>query len=170
MLIFELLKRIKDLTGVERKYLTPVKFGYDVAWLNAEDYVLAQQNVPATQCLLVARVECYTTNLNSGATDFMLHQVTPPGTAYWFGSSDFVFGGLATGTPLTETNAEAHVILDTDDLLLFGGNQYVKLVGALSATPDTTTRRVRTTCYGFYAPFRLFNKLRNQFTWANQPT
>lgn len=169
MIFFEAAKRVSELTDVPFHFLSPIRFGNDVEWSSATNYVLASQFVPKEQGMLVFRTECYTTNLTNGASDFMMHQVTPPGEAYWTLADLFSTIPSSNITDQTDRVNVAHIMLDVDNWLLFGGNQYVNLIGALDATPDAATRNIRTTVYGFFIPGEIYERLRNQFEWANMP-
>lgn len=172
MLFPEVMKRIQELTEIPYHELSPIIFGNDIAWSAATTYVLASQLIPEQTGLLVFRTECYTTNLTAAATDLLQVKAIPPGFAYWTMSP--LFSNIPTGndTDLTDQTNTTNVILDTDCFLLAvaGANPYLNLIGNLSAEPDGATRRVRTTCYGFFVPGAIYERLRNQFYWPNMPT
>lgn len=147
MLILKHLEQIEDLTGIKPHQVKPVKFGLEVGWNLASQYVLAAHFVPDNVALLVLRVECVMINQTVGAADFNIAQPAPSGKAYWTTSPD-----AALGKPVTNANARTHVVLDVDELLIFAGNQWASVVGDFNAPPDADTRQVRTTVYGYYVP------------------
>jgi hypothetical protein len=172
MIFIEAMKKIQELTDIPYHELSPIVFGNDVAWLAPDNYILASQLIPTQTGLLVFRTECYTTNLNAAATDILQPKATPPGFAYWTMASLFSSVPVGNDTDLTDQTNQAHVILDTDCFLLAvaGANPYLNLIGILDATPDGVTRQIRTTCYGFFVPYAVYERLRNQFYWPNMPT
>lgn len=173
MLFIEAMKRVQDLTGISYEYLTPVVFGNAVDWFAATNYVLASQLIQPEVGLLVFRTECYSTNLNAAATDLLQPKAVPPGFAYWKMAPIFSDGSaLDVENDLTDQVNRTHIILDCDCFVLStpGANAYLNLCGILDSTPDAVTRSVRTTCYGFFMPIKIYEKLHNQFYYPNMPT
>lgn len=162
MIYLEAAKRLQELTGVPYHKLSSVLFGNDASWAAQNNYILASFYVPRDQGLLVFRTECYTTNINSGATDFMLRQVIPPGTAYWAtGQTQTTVPGLLN--QVTDSANVTNVVLDVDNWLLFGSDLYAILIAALQDTPDDVTRQIRTNVYGFLIPGEIFEMINNEF-------
>jgi hypothetical protein len=126
--------------------IKPVKYGLTVEWDDADEYTLANYQIPDDASYhLVLRVECYTVNLTSGATDYGLFEPPPPGTAFW---RYLPFGTGAT-YDLTDVNAQPQIILDCDEFLVFKGGYNLALIGNLDVAPDGETRNVRTLIYGY---------------------
>lgn len=162
MIYLEAAKRIQELTEIPYHKLSSVLFGNDCTWEEEDTYILASFYVPKEQGLFIFRTECYTTNLTSGAADFMQRQVVPPGTAYWATGQDqnTVTGAL---NEVTDSANVTSVVLDVDNWLLFGSGQYAQLIGVLAATADAAVRQIRTNCYGFLIPGEIFERFNNEF-------
>lgn len=160
MIYLEAAKRLQELTEIPYHKLTAVLFGNNVDWLAATTYILAAFYVPREQGLFVFRTECYTTNVNAGATDFMLRQTVPEGTARWATATTqtTVPGNLSD---LTDPANVTSVVLDVDNWLLFGSDQYALLIGELDVV--ATTRQIRTNVYGFLIPGEIFETINNGF-------
>ena len=147
MLILSHLKLIQELTGVPLKRIKAVKFGFDINWSVSTPYTLGGFAIPNNQSLIVLRVECSTINYSPGAPDFGVMQSHPSGKAYWIAGT-----GLSSGKPVTNKDAPAHLVLDSDELLAFNENQTVTLIGHFNASPDAYARSVRTVVYGYLVP------------------
>lgn len=162
MIYLEAAKRLQELTEIPYHKLTCVLFGNDADWLAQDDYILASFYVPREQGLFIFRTECYTTNINSGATDFMMRQVVPPGTAYWAtGTTQTTVPGALS--QVTDSANVTNVVLDVDNWLLFGSDRYAMLIASLQDTPDDVTRQIRTNVYGFLIPGEIFETVNNAF-------
>jgi hypothetical protein len=171
MIFPEVMRRIQDLSGIPYYHLSPIIFGSNVAWLAATTYILASQQMPSQTGLLVFRTECYTVNTAlTAAGDVYQPKAVPAGFAWWRITNLFSSLGTADGDLTDQANA-SHIILDTDNWLFAtpGGGNYLNLIGNLSASPDVT-RQVRTTCYGFFMPIKIYERLRAQFYLPNMPS
>jgi hypothetical protein len=126
--------------------IKPVKFGNTVFWLAAGTYDLAQFQIPrnADYCA-VLRVECYTVDLASGASDFGVYEPVPPGKAYW------QITPAGTGTPriVTDSGQQSHVMCDVDEFRFFPAGETITLTGNFSVSPDGNIRNVRTLVYAY---------------------
>lgn len=182
MIYIEALRRLSQLVNEragseeearqQKKILwedfAPVRFGSDVEWTIADTYILAAQRVPSERTLIVFRTECYVTNLDETSSEFLKHLATPPGTAWWAYAVQFDTIPTSALTDQTDRTNQAHLILDTDNLLIFKSNVTAMLLGTLLASPGTDiTRNIRTTCYGFYVPAEAYERLRNSFEFPN---
>lgn len=155
MLIAQHIKQIVELcnpTSPEEfrelaSQIRPVKFGNNVAWSSANQYTLAQYQVPQESTLLILRTECYTVNLTAAASDYGIFEPPPPGEAWWvYYPPD---GSGLNGVDVTSRLMKTHLALDADEFLLFQGNYNAALIGDFDATSDSATRQVRTLCYGY---------------------
>jgi len=169
-MIARTMRDISQLTEIPYYYLTPMKFGYQVVWPSADDYILASQFVPSEQGSIVYRVECYVTSLVDGEADNNMHLVTPSGDgAWWVYQTGFNALSFPTGNEGDQTDRTnpPHLVLDVEEFLIFGGNQYTNLVARLDDPPNDTTHVIRTTVYGFFIPGFIYERLRNQFDWIS---
>ena len=128
--------------------IKPVKFGNKVNWLDADQYTLADYQIPLNAYLVVLRVETYTVNQTSGATDYGMYEPPPMNYAFW------QYTPYGTGTvsyPLTDSTARSQLALDSDEFLIFSGGDgmNLNLIGDFVASPDGDTRQVRTLVYGY---------------------
>lgn len=167
MIYLEALDKVSKLTETDWWRLAPVRFGFDVSWLAATTYILASQVIPNERGLLVFRTECYVTNLDETAGDFLIHGATPPGTAWWTQTNFYTTVPANALGDQTDRILPAHISLDCDNLLLFGANTTIQLLAALSASPGDVTRQVRTAVYGFYISGDAYERLRNNFEFPN---
>lgn len=132
---FDLLNQIK-----------PIKYGNTVFWAAATQYTLAQYQIPHDAAYhVVMRVECYTVNLTNAAADYGMREPVPPGKAFW----EFIPYGTGTTYPLTDVNAQSHIICDADDYKIFKEGYTLALIGNFLAPSDGASRNVCTTVYGY---------------------
>lgn len=154
MLVLEHMKQLVNACRPQSKaewnelwsQINPVKFGNVVNWNAAQDYTLANYQIPRESTLIVLRVECYTVNYTSGASDFGMYEPPPGNYAYWQYTP---YGSGSVSDPLTDDLARSQLALDTDDFLLFSGGYNVSLIGTFVVSPDGDTRQVRTLVYGY---------------------
>jgi len=139
--------------------IQPVSFGYEINWSTSNTYVLASYQVPVNSWMIVLRTECYTTNYTSGASDYNLYGVTPPGTAYWIRATD---SSSTAASYVTPRNAEAHLLLDTDQFLGFQPGQFANLVIEADAPVDGNTRQIRTRVFGYLVGNEIVDALLGQ--------
>lgn len=168
-MIAKTMREIQDLTGIPYYKLSPMKFGLEVDWTAADDLILASQFVPAQQGSIVYRVECYTTSLEDGASDNFQHLISPPGTAWWVYQTGFAALDPPASNEADQTDREnpAHLILDVEEFLIFGGNQYTNLIITVDDPPNGEPHTIRTVVYGFFIPGEVYEMLRNQFNWIS---
>lgn len=126
--------------------INPVKFGNFVNWTAAQNYTLANYQTPRESSLIVLRVECYTVNYTSGATDFGMYEPPPPNYAFW---EYLPYGSGSVSDPLSDQTARSQLALDADEFLIFSGGLNVSLIGTFAVSPDGLTRQVRTLVYGY---------------------
>jgi len=158
MLILEHLKILSQLTELPISGIKPVRFGFKLNWSASATVTLASCLIPDSTALVVLRTECYVVNLTSGAADYGYYQPPPPGTAWWLTANDV----NTSGQNFTDPNAPTHLVCDTDELIFFPSGRYVNLVATLEVSPDGATRAIRTTCYGYYVPAGVVDRLANQ--------
>jgi len=147
MLIATHLEQLTRLSGIATRSIKPVKFGFQVNWSAATAVTLAAIEIPDNAALVIMRVECSTVNWDTAATDFGLVTTHPPGKAYWL-----VGDAIGAGRPVTNKNAPAHLVLDTDEFLLVAEKTTLTLIEEFDAPPDAYLRKVRTTVYGYFVP------------------
>lgn len=166
MMQFKDLALIKQLTGVENWQIKPVKFGYAVEFEEADaDLALASQMLPDNMALCVSRVQCYMTNVDTTASDYLIYRTFPPGVAWW--AMTRTTGGNVV-TNFTATAAPGHLPLDCDELLLFPPNWMINLFFTPSAAPPATgTWVIRTTCFGYFMPPPAYEALGGSGDWIN---
>lgn len=126
--------------------INPVKFGNTVNWLAAQNYTLADYQIPRETYLIVLRVECYVVNWTNGATDFGMHEPPPQTYAFWEYTP---YGSGSVSDPLSDQTAQSHLALDADEFLIFSGGNNAALIGNFVVSPDGLTREVRTLVYGY---------------------
>lgn len=126
--------------------INPVKFGNTVNWLAAQDYTLANYQIPRESTLIVLRVETYTVNYTSGASDFGMYEPPPGDYAFWQYTP---YGSGSVSDPLTDQLARSQLALDADEFLIFSGGFNVSLIGSFVVSPDGQTRKVRSLVYGY---------------------
>lgn len=136
--------------------IQPVKFGNTVLWTAATTYTLAQFQTPreAVYCV-VMRVESYTVNLTSGATDYGVYQPPPPGKAYWQTTA----AGSSTAYLASDDTMQSHVMLDVDEFRIFGPGEFITLTGEFLVSPDGLTRNVRATVYAYLVAAELIERI-----------
>lgn len=126
--------------------IQPVKFGNTVQWTAAGIYDLAVYQVPRNaDYLIVMRVECYTVNLTSGATDYGVFQPVPPGKAYW----EITPSGTGTTRIVSDETMQSHVMCDVDEQRFFSAGELATLKGDFLVSPDGQTRNVRSLVYSY---------------------
>ena len=135
MLIATHLEQLTRLSGIATRSIKPVKFGFQVNWSAATAVTLAAIEIPDNAALVIMRVECSTVTTH------------PPGKAYWL-----VGDAIGAGRPVTNKNAPAHLVLDTDEFLLVAEKTTLTLIEEFDAPPDAYLRKVRTTVYGYFVP------------------
>lgn len=148
----------KGFQPVSYAEVQPATFGYDINWSAGLTYVLASYFVPRNSWLIVLRTECYTVNYTNGSGQLNMYGPPPPGTAYWIRANDT----SSTGTRVTPSSAETHLLLDVDQFLSFQGGRYANLLGVLNAPADGQTRSVRTKCYGYLVGAPIIDALLGQ--------
>lgn len=126
--------------------IKPIKFGNVALWTAATTYTLAAYQVPRDgEYNIVMRVECYTVNLTSGATDYGVIQPPPPGNAYW----QITPAGTGNSRIVTDQTMQSHVMLDVDEFKIFSQGEMITLIGDFNVSPDGNTRNVRTLVYSY---------------------
>jgi len=154
MLVLEHMKQLVKACNPQSKaewnelwsQINPVKFGNTVNWAAAANYTLADYQVPRESALIVLRVQCYTVDYTSGATDFGMYQPPPGNYAFWQYTP---YGSGSVSDPLTDDLARSHLALDADEFLIFQGGYNAALIGTFVVSPDGLTRQVRTLVYGY---------------------
>lgn len=166
MLQLKELKLIRDLTGAEPWELKAVKFGINFAFVDSAVGVIATQFVPEQEALLVTRTQCYLTNIDNTASDYLLYRMPPDGVAYWIlGRSITDTTGVYNVTPPLAPEA---LVLDTDEYLLFPPSMYANLLFNPTGTPPSSgTWQLRTTVYGYFVPPNVYETLGNAVGWIN---
>jgi hypothetical protein len=160
MLQLKELNAIRQLTQIAPHKLSAVKFGYETLFEDADiELLLAQVFVPQNEVLLVSRTQSYMVNALNSASDYNFYRATPSGIAVWaLGASDGTFA--FTTASLTDDNSPAHLLLDSDEHLLFPGGYFARLIFTPdAAAPATGTWNIRTLCYGWFIPIEVSDQL-----------
>lgn len=165
MLQLKHLELIEKLTGVKSWEVRPVKFGYSVTYSTASTYNLAAEMIPENVGLLVARVQCFCTQIDNTQSDYLFPRSFPEGVAWW--DIARTAGGTAI-TNFTATSAPGQLPLDCDELLLFPPNWVANLMfTAAAAAPSAGTWKIRTTCFGYFIPPQAYEALGGSGDWIN---
>ena len=146
--------------------IKPVKFGYETAFEEADVTVtLAAQMLVDNVGLCIARVQTYMVNTDNTNNDYLIWRNFPPGVAWW--AMARTAGGTVV-TNFTPTPAPGHLPLDCDELLWFPPGHVINLLFTPSAAPpDTGTWVIRTTCFGFFVPPGIYDRLGQCGDWIN---
>lgn len=164
MLQLKHLKYLNQLTSVPYYEIKPVKFGYDIGYGAAAQYVLASQEVPANMALAVLRVQCYMTNTDETASDYQFYRTFPSGLAWWILCRDT---GSTSVQDWTNPNAPAQLVLDTDELLLFPGGLFANLQFSATDVAPAGDWQIRTTVYGYLVPPGVTDAISGPQDWIN---
>lgn len=132
--------------------IKPVRFGRDVTWTIADEYILAFFGIPDdVPYLVVTRVESYVTTNVATAAGFGEKGPPPPGSptfgTRWVQSPSFVFPAPDLFNVTGATTP--HILLDVDEFLFFKGGNDIQLLAFLAANPTADARRINTLVYGY---------------------
>jgi len=154
MLQLKHMRLLAEMAGVKYHEITPHMFGSAYNQSGEEAYgtfVAASCRVPENSGLVVLRVQCYTTNIDETAADWLSYRTYMPEDSVWqLGNTDTLTSGTARDW--------AKAWLDTDVLLLFPGNFYANLIFTpTTPIPATGQWVIRTTAYGYFVPARVID-------------
>jgi len=160
---------IRDLTGCEPKEIKSIKFGTETAFTAAVALIVAAQTVPVDAALLVLRTHAYMLNSDTTATDFAVRRVVPPGVSFWrLGTRTETTGYTIADLIQTDPSAPANLALDEDEFLFFPPAFNALLQFTPSAGPPVAgTWLIRVTCYGYFVPAGVVDKLGGAQNWMN---
>lgn len=170
MLQLKELKLIRDLTGDQAWRSKCVTFGFTTPFVAAAvPVVLASQFIPENMALLVTRIQTYVTDNDPAQADFSFYRVPPDGTAFWILATSITDTvGVFT---VTSPTAPAHLVLDTDKLLLFPPNIYANLIFTPNvAAPAAGTFQIRTTVFSYFVQPNVYEELLGPMEWINFQT
>lgn len=170
MLQLKHLRLIRDLTGCEPKEIKAIKFGIEVQYTTATALILAAQTVPVdAAALLVLRTHAYMLNADETATDYAVRRVVPPGVALWrLGTRTETTGYTIADLIQTDPTAFPNLLLDEDEFLFFppAFNALLQFTPT-DAAPAAGAWFIRATCYGYFVPPLVVDKLATAQNWIN---
>lgn len=164
MLQLKHIDYIKRLTGAKPHELKAVKFGYNIHYTAAAQYVLASQQVPRNVSLLVLRTQVYLTNQEETATDYGFYRTIPNGLAYWIVAPDT---SNTTIQAWSNPNAPSQLALDCDEFLLFPSGLFANLLFTAADPAPTGDFFLRTTIFAYFVPPKVSDALGGPQSWIN---
>jgi hypothetical protein len=154
MLYLEALWLLKHLTDCDTTECKGVKFGCDITWTAAGDYVLAAQEVPQDVYMLILGNKHDVVQLDPAvdpSTSLQFRRSNTRGRAWWILSNGHTTADTEL-QQLTSQNLSGGLTLDVPDLILAPPGYFCNLMFNTTQVAPAGVWRFRTKVFAMFIP------------------